>query len=195
MSGRRASRSHRSFIGTMIATSLISRAMRSTELRIRGVEMDEQATALLAEDEDQVIRLITPWTRPETKEALDQMDREVRYLHNLGAEERLYFFEIERRDVSELEDTLHAMGERIGKHSVLRARSPVIANAMAAMLIFLEKTTERIPHAYFKWTEGNPIGNLFRFMLLGEGDVAPIAHEVLRRAIPDVEHRPVIHVS
>ena len=183
------------FIGAMVVTSLISRAMRSTELRVRDVEMDEQATALLAEDEDQVIRLIARRTRIETKEALDQMDQEVRHVHNLGAEERLYFFEIERGDASEFEDTLRMMGERIGKHSVLRARSPVIANAIAAMLIHLEKTTGRVPHAYFKWTEGNPIGNLFRFMLLGEGDVAPITHEVLRRAIRDVEHRPVIHVS
>jgi hypothetical protein len=59
----------------------------------------------------------------------------------------------------------------------------------------LEKATGRIPHAYFKWTEGNPIGNLPRFLILGEGDVAPIAREVLRRAIPDPKHRPVIQVS
>ena len=44
-------------------------------------------------------------------------------------------------------------------------------------------------------SEGNPIGNLLRFLILGEGDVAPIAHEVLRRAIRDPNHRPVIHVS
>ncbi|HLG99634.1 MAG TPA: hypothetical protein VKX49_25220 [Bryobacteraceae bacterium] len=183
------------FIGAMIATSLISRATRSTELRIRDVELNEQATALLAEDEDRVIRLIARRTQVETEEALDKMDQEVRDLHNLGADERLYFFEIERGDASEFEDTLRVMGERIGKHSVLRARSPVVANAIAAMLIHLEKMTGRVPHAYFKWTEGNPVGNLFRFMLFGEGDLAPIAHEVLRRAIPDVEHRPVIHVT
>ena len=153
------------------------------------------ATALLAEDEDQVIRLIACPTPLESKEALDRKDAEIRRIHNLDATERLYFFEIERGDASEFEDTLRVTAERIGKHSVLRARSPVIANAVAAMLIHLERTTGRVPHAYFKWTEGNPIGNLFRFMLLGEGDVAPIAHEVLRRAIPDVEHRPMIHVS
>jgi hypothetical protein len=63
------------------------------------------------------------------------------------------------------------------------------------LLIHLEKTTGRIPHAYLDWTEGNPIGNLLRFLILGEGDVAPIAHEVLRRAIRDPKHRPVVHVS
>lgn len=78
---------------------------------------------------------------------------------------------------------------------MLRARSPVVPNAIAALLIELAKSTGKIPHAYSQWTEGNPVGNLLRFLILGEGDVAPITHEVLRRAIPDEAHRPVIHVS
>jgi hypothetical protein len=36
---------------------------------------------------------------------------------------------------------------------------------------------------------------MLRFVFLGEGDAAPITHEVIRRAIPDVQHRPIIHVS
>ncbi len=183
------------FIGAMIVTSLTSRAMRSTELRIHDVELDQQAFALLAEDEDNVIRLVARGTRMETPESLDQADRTVRAIHNLDRTERIYFFEVERGDASEFEDVLRVTGERIGNHGVLRARSPVVANAIAALLIHLEKTTGRVPHAYFKWTEGNPIGNLLRFLLLGEGNVAPITQEVLRRAIPDVKRRPVVHVS
>jgi hypothetical protein len=184
------------FIAAMVITSLVSRAMRSTELRIIGVELDGQATALLAEDEDQVIHLIARRPRGvDTGEELERINREVRSIHNLSPSERLYFFEVERGDASEFEDTLQVTAGRIGNHCVLRARSPVVANALAAMLIHIEKTTGKVPHAYFQWTEGNPVANLFRFMILGEGDVAPIAHEVLRRAIPDAAHRPVIHVS
>jgi hypothetical protein len=83
----------------------------------------------------------------------------------------------------------------VGKYAVLRAESPVVPNAIAALLIQLEKTTGHTPHAYFSWTEGNPIGNLLRFLILGEGDVAPIAHEVLRRSVPEGPRRPVIHVG
>ncbi|HLK48304.1 MAG TPA: hypothetical protein VKT49_09225 [Bryobacteraceae bacterium] len=183
------------FIGTMVVTSLISRTLRSTELRIHDVELDEQAQAMLAEDEDQVIRLVARRPRVETEEAFDVVEQEVRRFHNIGPDERLYFLEVERGDVSEFESTLRVTCARLGKHSVLRATSPVVANAIAALLIHLEKTTGRIPHGYFKWTEGNPIGNLVRFLIFGDGDVAPIAHEVLRRAIPDSRHRPVIHVS
>jgi hypothetical protein len=183
------------FIFSMIATSLISRAMRSTELRITGVDLDHNARVLLAENGNRTIRLIARKRRVETEESLDRADREVRFMHNIPEDEPLYFFEVERGDASTFEDKITLCGERVGKHVLFCVSSPVVANAIAAVLIQLEKATGRVPHAYFEWTEGNPIGNLFRFLFLGEGDVAPLTHEVLRRAIPDVKHRPVIHVS
>jgi hypothetical protein len=183
------------FIISIVVISLVSRAMRSTELRITGVDFDSEAQAMLAEDEDQIIRLIARKAIPCTEYDLDLADHSIRSAHNLAPSERLYFLELERGDASEFEDTLKITGERIGKHAVLRARSPVVANAIAAMLIKLGQTTGHNPHAYFQWTECNPIGNLFRFLFLGEGDVAPLTHEVIRRAIPDERHRPCIHVS
>jgi hypothetical protein len=183
------------FIGAMVVTSVVSRALRSTELRIYGVEFDEQARAMLSNDEDQVIRLIAHRPRVDTEAAFDEIDNKVRQRYGLSPEERLYFLAVLRGDASQFEDTLRVTGHRLGRHAVLQAQSPVVANAIAALLIELEKLTGRTPHAYFRWTEGNPIGNLLRFLILGEGDVAPIAHEVLRRAIPDPKHRPVIHVS
>jgi hypothetical protein len=70
-----------------------------------------------------------------------------------------------------------------------------IPNAIAALLIYFRDLTGSLPHAYFGWTEGNPIFYLFRFIFLGEGDVAPVTHEILRRAIPDRHMRPFIHVT
>jgi hypothetical protein len=183
------------FILSMIVTSLVSRALRSTELRITAVEIDEKAKALLAQDEDSVIRLIARAPRLESAEQLDAIDREIREFHNLEENERLYFFEVGRGDASEFESTLRVTGKRVGKYAVLYATSVVVPNAIAAILIHLEKTTGKVPHAYFKWHEGNPVGNVFQFLFFGEGDVAPVAHEVLRRAVPDINRRPVIHVS
>jgi hypothetical protein len=183
------------FIGAMVVTSVVSRALRSTELRIYGVDFDERARAMLSDDEDQVIRLIAHRPRVDTEAAFDEIDRKVRQRYALDAKERTYFLTVLRGDASQFEDTLLVTGHQVGKYAVLQAQSPVVPNAIAALLIHLEKTTGRIPHAYFEWTEGNPVGNLLRFLILGEGDVAPIAHEVLRRAIQDPKHRPVIHVS
>ncbi|MDP9053754.1 MAG: APC family permease [Acidobacteriota bacterium] len=185
------------FILTIIATSLLSRALRSTELRIYGIHLDALAETLLAEDDDGVIRLVArrPRPSPDTEADLAQADETVRRCHGIQPGEKLFFLEVERRDASEFEETLQVTGERIGEYSVLRAKSPVVANSIAALLIDLEKRTGQLPHCYFKWHEGNPVWNMFRFLFLGEGDVAPVAHEVLRRAVHDPAHRPVVHVS
>ncbi len=183
------------FIFTMVVTSLVSRAVRSTELRIHAVELDDSAKHLLADDLERVIHLVARKPKIETEESLDEADRAMRYYHNLSFDEHIYFFEVERDDASAFEARISVTGRRIGKHCVLYAKSPTVANAIAAMLIHLEQQTGRVPHAYFSWNEGNPVGNIFRFLFLGAGDTAPLVHEVLRRAIPDVKHRPIIHVS
>ena len=183
------------FIASMIGTSVLSRALRSTELRITAVRLDARAAALLRTDRDHLIRLIARRPRPETEADLDKMDRDIRQAHNLPTDEQLFFFEVERGDASEFEETLHVTARQVGRHAVLSTRSPVVANAIAAMLIYLEKSTGKVPHGYFQWTEGNPVWNLFRFLILGEGDVAPIVREVLRRAVSDPAHRPIVHVS
>jgi len=183
------------FIFAIIVSSLVSRAMRSTELRIHTVHLDERARELLAEDEDQVIHLVARKPRYETEKDLDEADQSVRYCHNISPDERVYFFEVAPGDASTFECTLDVSGQRVGRHSVLQASSPVVANSIAALLIYIGRDTGRVPHAYFSWNEGNPIGNLFRFLFLGSGDTAPLVHEVLRRAIADAKHRPVVHVS
>ncbi len=79
------------FIFTIITTSLISRAMRSTELRITEVEFSPEAVRLLAEDKDRIIRLIA--CNPKNKELrrkpedLDDIDRFVRERNGLSAHE------------------------------------------------------------------------------------------------------------
>src|SRR5205807_803372 len=93
------------FIGTMIVTSLISRALRATELRICEVVFDERASALVADDLDRVIRLIARRPRPdETEDHLDVADREMRQRHGLTPDEQVIFLEVDRGDASEFEE-------------------------------------------------------------------------------------------
>jgi hypothetical protein len=98
-------------------------------------------------------------------------------------------------DASEFEEVLKIRGVEIGGHKVLRAKSSVVPNAIAALLLHLRDTTGKTPHCYFGWAEGNPIAYLFRFILFGEGDTAPVTHEVLREAEPERKQRPAIHVG
>ena len=47
----------------------------------------------------------------------------------------------------------------------------------------------------FNWTEGNPLLYLVHYVLSGEGDVAPVTREVLRKAEPNAQRRPAIHAG
>ena len=98
-------------------------------------------------------------------------------------------------DASNFSDVLHVQGRRVGPFEVLTVVSPAIPNAIAALLLDLRDRTGQIPHAYFGWTEGNPITYLLKFLAFGEGDTAPVTREVLRQAEPVPSRRPRVHVG
>jgi hypothetical protein len=105
------------------------------------------------------------------------------------------FLEVTAADASEFAPALKVRGEEVGGYRVLRAESAAGPNAIAAFLLHVRDTTGRIPHAYFSWSEGRPVTQLLRYLLFGAGDVAPVAHEVLRAAERDLDRRPVVHVA
>ena len=91
---------------------------------------------------------------------------------------------------------IEARGETVhGLYRVIRISSPTVPNAIAALLLEVRRHTGVRPHVYFEWTEGSPTLNLLRFLLFGVGEVAPVTREVLRRAEPERELRPHVHVG
>jgi hypothetical protein len=183
------------FIAAMVFTSLVSRVLRSTELRAHGVRYDDTAAAFVQAAKGAPVRIIA--NRPDSglPAEYDHKLHEAREAHHLPPEARVLFLEIYPGDASAFSGELTITGRTVGGHHVLATRSPAIPNAIAAILLDLRDRTGATPHAYFGWTEGNPITYLLRFLAFGEGDTAPVAREVLRQAEPRAERRPRIHVG
>jgi hypothetical protein len=185
------------FIFVIIAASFISRAMRSTEIRIDKIELDETARAFLndANEEGGEIRIVT--NRRETGDMTEYRfkEHEKRVDNHIPSTDPILFYEIETGDASEFRGKLFIRGEDVEGYRILRTQAPAVPNAIAAFLLYLRDTTGKIPHVYFGWSEGNPIMYLARYILFGEGDTAPVTREILRQAEPDPEMRPNVHVG
>jgi hypothetical protein len=184
------------FIVVIVGASLVSRVLRSTEIRIEGVEYDDLAIRFInAAAGRKSLRIIA--NRPDTG-ALDEYARKLSEAftsHHLTKDDPVLFLEIRPSDVSDFSNVLKVRGASVGPYQVLRSSSPAIPNAIAGLLLNLREKTGCIPHAYFGWTEGNPITYLLKFLAFGEGDTAPVCREVLRQAEHDPERRPRIHVG
>ncbi|HEV2881713.1 MAG TPA: amino acid permease [Pyrinomonadaceae bacterium] len=184
------------FIGFIIVVSLVSRVSRTTELRVERVELDETARAFVEEaDRRGEIRIVTNRCDRGDVSEYEFKEREKRADNHIPTRDPILFFEVKPGDASEFAGVLKVSGADVDGYHVLRAESPAVPNAIAAFLLHLRDTTGKVPHVYFGWSEGNPLAYLFKYVAFGEGDTAPVTHEVLRQAEEDPEKRPVVHVG
>jgi hypothetical protein len=185
------------FILGIALVSMSSRVKRSLELRHRSVELDEEAERFVEEaSEGEEIHVIAHRHHGEDPGQYARKLAEQQEYNRLPEDLPVLFLEIDVEDPSEFEEeALAVRGVEIGDYKVLRAESAVVPNAIAAFLLYLRDESGKVPHCYFGWTEGNPFAYVIRYIFFGEGDTAPVTHEVLREVEEDVKRRPIIHVA
>ena len=183
------------FILAIIVSSLVSRVWRTTELRVERVELDDVARELVRRAATGTVRIIA--NRRDIGDANEYAIKETekRQDNHIPTEDPVIFFEVTPSDASEFSGVLRVCGERVDGFRVLRSEYPAVPNAIAAFLLFIRNETGKLPHVYFGWSEGNPLSYLLKYIAFGEGDTAPVTHEVLRQAEKDPERRPVVHVG
>ncbi|MFF5229659.1 amino acid transporter [Dactylosporangium sp. NPDC000521] len=184
------------FIVGIVVVSVLSRINRSFELRVTDLRFDATASTFIHECARRTIRLVAK--EPARRAAVDYREK----LHQIQADNDIpdaadvIFVEVSITDASDFASAVVVRGEVMhGRYRVLALENPAVAGAIAALLLGIRDRTGRRPHIYFEWTEGNPAVNFLRFLIFGQGEVAPVTREVLRRQEPDRIHRPHVHVG
>lgn len=183
------------FIAAIVAASLFSRVWRTTELRVDRIELDEEARNFIRSAAKGTIRIIANRRDQGDPSEYEAKEKEKRVDNHIPSGDPILFLEVTPADASEFSGILRIRGERVDGFRILRTAAPAVPNAIAAFLLYLRNLTGKIPHVYFGWSEGNPLSYLFKYVAFGEGDTAPITHEVLRQAEKDPEKRPTVHVG
>jgi hypothetical protein len=183
------------FIVAIVVSSLFSRVWRSTELRVDRIELDDMAREFVRKAAKGTVRIITNRIDRGDAQEYEQKEKEKRLDNHIPGGEPILFFEVTPGDASEFSGVLKVHGATVDRFQILRTESPAVPNAIAAFLLFLRNETGQLPHVYFGWSEGNPVSYLLKYIAFGEGDTAPVTHEVLRQAEKDPDQRPIVHVG
>jgi hypothetical protein len=184
------------FIIGILVISIVSRIGRSFQLRATSVTLDVTALDFVLEDaEEGEIRIISHEPDVDTTKEYEQKNKDERKFSHIPQRARTIFLEVYKSDSSDFEEDLEVRGVVKHGYRVLQVRSGNVPNTIAAVLLEIRDVTGIVPTIYFEWTEGNPISNMFRYLITGVGEVAPVTREVLREAERDVKRRPAVHVA
>ena len=185
------------FIGAILIVGFFSRIWRTLELRVNRVDLDLVALEIVREASVQFAELRFVPNHPDRQDLAEYEMKaaEIRRDHQIPEDQPLIFLEIHVDDPSNFGGNIKVRGVHVGNYSVLRASAPAIPNAIAAIMLQVQRLTGRRPHAYFNWGEQNPFLFIIKYFLDGEGDVAPLTREILRRIEPNPDRRPAVHAA
>jgi hypothetical protein len=185
------------FILGILVVSIVSRVQRSFQLRATSVTLDATAQDFVLADADAYDQVLIVANEPDDGSASEYRQKISDERRDSGIPQRrpVIFLEIYPTDSSNFEEDLEVRGVVRHGNRVLQVSSGNIPNTIATVLLEIRDLTGTVPDIYFEWTEGNPISNMFKYLVTGGGEVAPVTREVLRRAEPKPARRPDVHVS
>jgi hypothetical protein len=184
------------FIIGIIVISVVSRVQRALQLRATSVVLDAAALEFVTADAaNGHIRIIANEPDDGSKSEYKNKNSDERRFSHIPQKSKTIFLEVHPSDSSDFEEDLVVRG--IDKHGyrVLEVKSGTIPNTIAAVLLQIRDETSIVPTIYFEWSSGNPISNMFKFLVTGVGDIAPVTREILRESEKDSKRRPAVHVS
>jgi hypothetical protein len=182
------------FIAVVFATAILSRWLRSTEMRFSGFTFaDDESKARWDEICKFEFQVLVPH-RPGLH-SLQYKEHEIRTRHRVAPEVPIIFIQAELGDPSEFFQTpVMRVLEDDGRTVIHVARCSSVAHVLAAVgLAFRE--VGKPPEIHFGWSNESPLTANLNFLLLGQGNIPWMVRELLRKAEPDPLRQPRVVIG
>lgn len=183
------------FIVTVVGSSFVSRWLRATEYRFQGFEFPTDKDRLLWDSIRGLEYSVVVPHRPGGRHNLVEKERSIRERHRIDAQVPVIFLEVEVDDPSDfMHRPLMEIHEENRRYCMRITRCASVAHVIVAVGLEFSKVG-RPPEIHFGWSEGSPFVNTLKFLLLGEGNIPWLVHDLLRRHEPDHGKRPRVIVG
>jgi hypothetical protein len=182
------------FVLVLLVVSIVSRTLRSMELRIEGFEFQDECSRFLWQSlVDMEFPILVPH-RPGHQSLLAKEEL-IRKRHRLSPDVPIVFVEVALGDPSEFyQRPLLEVIQEDGRFIVRIRRSASVAHVLAAAALELSKVGKP-PEIHFGWSNETPLSANMDFLLFGQGNVPWMVRELIRKAEPDPERRPPVVIG
>jgi hypothetical protein len=182
------------FVVIMLISSMVSRAVRSTEMRFDGFEFEDAESEKLWEHltnhETPMLVLRSPnWGE------LDALEERARTFHRLPKGSTLVVVEAELSDPSEFyQRPLLRVTQHEDRFHIQMRRCTSLSHALAAVAVDLAREGP-VPEIHCQWSNESPLTANLHFVLFGHGNVPWMVHALIQTAKLDPERRPRVMVG
>jgi hypothetical protein len=182
------------FILAIIVSSLVSRTLRSTELRLTHFDFVNQESKFLWDSLKHIeIPVLVPH-RPGRRDLIDK-EEDIRRVHRLEPGVPIVYIEAIPGDVSEFSFTplMEVISEE-GRFIIRVTRTASVAHVIAAVGLEIGKGGHP-PEIHFGWSDEMPLAANLKFVLFGEGNIPWMVRELIVKAQPDPKFQPRIVIG
>ncbi|MSQ92933.1 MAG: amino acid transporter [Gemmataceae bacterium] len=182
------------FILAIVLSSIVSRFLRSKEMRSHGMDFVAAQSRFLWDSMKMLEFPVLVPHRPGSR-SIREKEESIRKEHRLGPDVPVVFIEANLGDASDfLQTPLMEVIQEEGVFILRINRCASIAHTIAALALELSKAGAP-PEIHFGWSDQNPLSATIGFLLFGEGNVPWMVRELIRDAEPNPERQPRVVIG
>jgi hypothetical protein len=182
------------FVAVVFTMALLSRWLRSTEMRFQGFSFADEASkqrwAQMCQLDFQVLVPHKPGHH-----SLSEKENKIRKDHRLALEVPMIFVEVELGDPSDFYQMPLMEISKVDDREVIRVtRCTSVAHVLAAIALAWREVGQP-PEVHFAWSTKSAHSANIGFLLFGQGNIPWLVHELIRKGERERSRQPRVIVG